>query len=543
MYLISFLVKEFKFNCIVAILFGLFSGAGGAGIVAVINKIIVGNNHDQPSLLLSFVAYLFLLLIGTYGSNIYMAKISQEILYKVRMNLMKGMIELPYPKVEKTGADKMLAALTGDVETLGGALVAIPGVIISGSVILGCLIYLSFLSFYALLLMVMTLMFIVVGYYLITRKGIKRFIIAREIFDWLVSHYKTLTIGAKELKLDNKISHTFFEQDIKKTAKNLQKTYFSALMSYATAITWSQVVLFSMLASLIYFEMTDVISREIFVAFSLTLLYLMGPINHILSTVDFLTQGAVSLRKIKSLDLDIDSTTTSLNNLSKKPKAKEFENSPIELSLESIEYQYNNVGVDKGFKVGPINIALKQSGIYYFIGGNGSGKTTLLKILCGLYEPTQGTLNTNGVIVNSDNASWYQNKIAAIFSDFHIWYRQIEGYDPKSTLVTEVQKEFSLQDYDLWNENFWRPHLPLSQGQKRRVAMLIALLQDKPIYIFDEWAADQDPYFKHYFYKRLLPDLKRKNKLVIVVTHDDKYFSDADKVFKIEDGKINEHIV
>ena len=80
--------------------------------------------------------------------------------------------------------------------------------------------------------------------------------------------------------------------------------------------------------------------------------------------------------------------------------------------------------------------------------------------------------------------------------------------------------------------------LDLSTGQRKRLAMVAALLDDKPIYIFDEWAADQDPGFRRYFYEGLLGELKARGKTVLAVTHDDRYFGVADRVVKRGEGGV-----
>jgi putative ATP-binding cassette transporter len=80
--------------------------------------------------------------------------------------------------------------------------------------------------------------------------------------------------------------------------------------------------------------------------------------------------------------------------------------------------------------------------------------------------------------------------------------------------------------------------LALSQGQRKRLALLTAYLEDRPIYLFDEWAADQDPQFKEIFYHHLLPELRARNKTVLVITHDDRYYDVADRLIKLDYGKL-----
>src|SRR5690606_27967207 len=109
-------------------------------------------------------------------------------------------------------------------------------------------------------------------------------------------------------------------------------------------------------------------------------------------------------------------------------------------------------------------------------------------------------------------------------------------------LDIETQKHLAqLQlDHKVRVENGTFSTLRLSQGQRKRLALLVAYLEDRPFYVFDEWAADQDPVFKKIFYTEILPSLKAKGKTVIAITHDDGYFHVADRCFKFEDGKLKE---
>ena len=78
----------------------------------------------------------------------------------------------------------------------------------------------------------------------------------------------------------------------------------------------------------------------------------------------------------------------------------------------------------------------------------------------------------------------------------------------------------------------------LSTGQRKRLAIIAAILEEKPILVLDEWAADQDPYFRKKFYTELLPLIKDMGHSIIAVTHDDKYYSYADKLYKMEYGRL-----
>ncbi len=177
--------------------------------------------------------------------------------------------------------------------------------------------------------------------------------------------------------------------------------------------------------------------------------------------------------------------------------------------------------------------------IVFIVGGNGSGKSTLIKLITGLYIPESGKIYFNGKLVTAENKEWFRQHFSAVFSDFYLFGNlfnldkniaddQIQDYLVQLQLDKKVQISNGILSTTL-----------LSQGQRKRLALLTAYLEDRPIYVFDEWASDQDPVFKKIFYTQILPELKSKGKTVIVVTHDDQYFYLSDRIFKLDYGKIN----
>ena len=176
--------------------------------------------------------------------------------------------------------------------------------------------------------------------------------------------------------------------------------------------------------------------------------------------------------------------------------------------------------------------------LIFLIGGNGSGKTTLVKLLMGLYEPESGEIRVDNKPVTAADCDDYRQQFSAVFFDFYLFER-LFGFDPKN-IDSESQKYLDLLQlsHKLTVKNGKLSTIELSQGQRKRVALLNAYLEDRPIYIFDEWAADQDPQFKRVFYYELVPELKSRGKTVIVISHDDRYYSLADRLIKLESGRV-----
>jgi putative ATP-binding cassette transporter len=212
----------------------------------------------------------------------------------------------------------------------------------------------------------------------------------------------------------------------------------------------------------------------------------------------------------------------------------------LRLELRGIVHHYPGSTDDSRFTLGPVDLTVRQGEILFIVGGNGSGKTTLGLVMLGLYEPESGTIALNGVAVDEANRIQYRQYFSAVLSDFHV-FEQLLGDDRQalseratyyidvlamSHKVKIIDGKFSTID--------------LSSGQRKRLALVWSYLEDRPIYLFDEWAADQDPAFKRVFYTELLPELKARGKTVLIITHDDAYFSFADRIVRLEDGRLRQ---
>ena len=208
------------------------------------------------------------------------------------------------------------------------------------------------------------------------------------------------------------------------------------------------------------------------------------------------------------------------------------------LDLVNVTHAYRQEGGNAEFQLGPLNLTFYPGDLVFLIGGNGSGKTTLVKLLMGLYEPEAGEIRLDDTPVAMANRDDYRQQFSAVFYDFYLFERlfgvaakDIDGESQKYLDLLQLSHKLTVKNGQLST-------IDLSQGQRKRVALLNAYLEDRPIYIFDEWAADQDPQFKRIFYYELVPELKSRGKTVIVISHDDRYYGLADRLIKLESGKI-----
>jgi putative ATP-binding cassette transporter len=222
--------------------------------------------------------------------------------------------------------------------------------------------------------------------------------------------------------------------------------------------------------------------------------------------------------------------------VTERPTASPWE--PLELDGVTFAYQADADG--QAFTLGPIDLALRQGELVFIVGGNGSGKSTFVKVLSGLYRPQLGTIRLKGEAITDETSAWYRQHFSAIFSDFFLFDKLLGLQSPDLQERTDrYLVELELQDKVHVKDGVFST-TALSQGQRKRLALLTAFLEDRPIYIFDEWAADQDPHYREIFYRRLLPELRELGKMVVVISHDDRYYHLGDRVIKLEYGKLAE---
>src|SRR5437588_2479532 len=209
------------------------------------------------------------------------------------------------------------------------------------------------------------------------------------------------------------------------------------------------------------------------------------------------------------------------------------------IEMRNVLFRYVDKWSDAVFQVGPIDFTLLSGDLVFITGGNGSGKSTFLKLLAGLYKPDSGEITFDGVRVNDSTRQAYRELIAAIFPDYHLFEKLYGMPDPDPAEVDSLLRQFRLSDKTHLTDHQFST-LDLSAGQRKRLALIVSLLEKRPLLLLDEWAADQDPDFRRKFYYDLLPELKRSGETVVAITHDDRYIDEMDlpaRRLRMEDGR------
>ena len=306
---------------------------------------------------------------------------------------------------------------------------------------------------------------------------------------------------------------------------------------YNGTSTVTQSLFFLALGLAIFLPGTGNADRHLLTTYSISVIYIVGSMSGIRDLIGKLREANRSVRRINELDLRLnlacDSATT-VRGRSTSPS-----NTIGTLSLAGVTISYKEKTLDQQlghFTLGPIDLTLKSGEIVFVVGKNGSGKTTLAKVLLGLYVPKAGRIWLDGTEINDGNRDWYSGHFSAIFSDFYLFDHLIETDQSfHSSRVLPLLQRFKIdQKVGIRPDGMLSTTTALSVGERKRLALTLAYIEDKPAYIFDEWAADQDPAFKEFFYKQALNELKSRQKLVVVISHDDRYFGLADKIIALD---------
>lgn len=537
MKLLSFLVRYSPRLLLFAVLTGIVSGAASAALMALINQTLASSGEATTAFALPFMGVTLVVLTASLGSRLLLLRLSTQAVLKMRLHLCKQMLGAPLRQLEEHGSPRLMAALTEDILAVSDTLAELPLLFINIAVISACLAYLGWLSWPLMLCYLAVFAIGVVAYQLIERRTLPHLRKGREKWDALIGYYQALIYGNKELKLHRARRRDFIADGVEPTAMEMQRLSLRWHTLFAVASSYGQVFYFLVIGGILFaapqFGRFDF---AVLSGFTLLTVYMNGPISFIIGTLPSFQRAEVSLQKIDSLGLSLESSGRPEDPVEDYPQAAAF----VGLEVRGLTYAYRHEEDDRTFTLGPLDFSLRPGELVFVIGGNGSGKSSFARLLTGLYIPDGGAVAYNGEPVTDANRDRYRQNFSAVFSDYYLFdtlfglltpdlAERVAAYLEKLRLARKVRVvdgRFSTTE--------------LSQGQRKRLALLTAFVENRHIYLFDEWAADQDPTFKEVFYMQILPELQARGKTVVVISHDEHYYHVADRIVKFEDGRIIE---
>ncbi len=524
------------------VLTGIISGIASIVGVELINRVL-HNQDDRPTLLLIFIAVNGIAVICRSGAAVMPSYACMKVMTRLRVELCKRILATPLEDLDRRGAPNVLTMLTQDLPQLSQTLLTIPTILVQSVVLICSIVYLAYLSW---MVFVSTLTLVMIGlvlYLFFYRRAINFTERVRDEFAQFNEYTHGLVFGIKELKLNRARQRWFTKAAIELSSKRVARYHYIERFWFTSGDSIGQIAVVFLLGFLLFgVPSLGVVDPSVLTASILAVLYMLGPLTMLINILPAIAEGRTALARLAEFGFSINDrqdfpTQPPLPGSPESATAQSWQR----MELKGVTMNYHDYDASADFVLGPINMTIHAGELVYIIGGNGSGKSTLGKILSGLYTPTAGHIVLDGKVVDDAAREAQRNLFSAVFSDFHLFNRII-GPAQKNTSI-ELAKQYldtlKLADKIEIQDKTYSTTKALSTGQRKRLALLCAYIEDRPIYILDEWAADQDPVFKRFFYEVLVPDLKSRRKCVIIITHDDQYFKLADRVIHLDSGRIS----
>lgn len=593
MQLIRFLISISWMRIAAVIAAGLICGAANTYLVTLIRGVVSPEPHPHINIQ-RFVLTGLVIVVSGVVSQVLLVRLAQEAIYRLRADLSSGIVSAPLEHLERLGMHRLMATLTEDVRSLSQAVTAIPSICIDVATIVGCFVFLLVVSGPLFAVTVAGTLLGIGCVELILGRVRTIYREARENEDALLRSYQAVTLGIKELKLHRGRRRDFMQRHLLGSAATLRAQNVDAGSKFSVAQGFGQVLQLGTMALILFVLVAPLdLSRDVMVGYVLVTTFLAMPMQNFMHRIPDLLRGDVALAKIRAMNLSMET----MHDEQRLPFTDRPAVDAARLALTNVTYSYrmappppfppgpggpgggayppgrgprpggprpdvnghrfvDHSGHDNrpiplgpppepssgesGFRLGPLDLVFEPGQITFIVGGNGSGKSTLAKLITGLYVPQTGALSLNGEPIDHENIEWFRQNSSAIFTDFHLFEEYLgferPGLDGAVRHYLEqlqIAHKVTVRDGRLST-------IDLSQGQRKRLALLTALLEDRPIYVFDEWAADQEPKFRDVFYQEILTELKQRGKTVIVITHDDRYFHHADQLVKLDFGRVVE---
>jgi len=528
--MVSDILKRSRYAFALISAISAIAGATNIWLLALINRQASASSSNLSDAA-TFGMVLALMVGISFLSQTLLSRLSARTFFRLREELALGINNLSVRQIDIFGTHRLYTALTRDVPTVHDLIIVLPSYVFNFTVAVACLIYLGTLSprllgIFAFFLVVALL----VAKFLINDRAEAKFTERRRTEDDLFKSYKSIIEGNKELKLHAARAAAFVQKDLREHATRYRDATVKAEFFWNMSSNWSLAMVFIGVGVLLFAAThVGITDRSVLAAFVLVIFYMISPLTLLMNSFRTIHSAKISLARLRDLRLG----SAPAAPCPTATVAQRFES----LAAEQVCFNYADNGEEGGFTVGPFDLEIQRGEIVYFVGGNGSGKTTAAKMLMGLYPLESGLLRLNGQPVQDQQA--YMQHFSAVLQDYHLF----ETIAPKrggkidDVAIRAMIEKLRLSDKVQVTDGALST-TQLSYGQRKRLALLVAYFDDSDIYVFDEWAADQDPEFREFFYKDVLVDMQRLGKTVLVVSHDDRYFHLADTVVKFESGRI-----
>jgi putative ATP-binding cassette transporter len=529
---LSYLILQSRTLLAAATVASIVSGVCGVLLVVQINVALTAAGEERTGLAWTFAALVVVAMFSYMASSVLFERLSQHAHAEIRRFISARVMATDYRRLEEIGAPRVQSALSEHSARVAEFFVSAPTILINAVIVAGCLVYMAWLSWQVFAAAAVVTGLGSLGYHLGHLRAIRHLDAAAKEQDRLFEHFRSLVDGAKELRLNRARRDTFSQHVLGRSIETVRQQRAWGLSIFAVSASWGNFLVYAFIGLVLFALVGDVPDRtRVVTGFALVILYMVTPLEVLLFNLPRANLARVSAARIDEITQQMPHTEAGGSALATPQPLHR-------VALRAVRHRYHHEASDHLFALGPVDLEFEPAQVTFLVGGNGSGKTTLAKLLVGLYVPEDGAVLFNGEPVGSATRDRYRQSFSAIFSDFHLFERLLDA--PNDDLDARGNR---------WIERLHLKHkvqvragafttLDLSQGQRKRLALVAACLENRPFLVFDEWAADQDPVFKEVFYCEVLPELRAMGKTVLVISHDDRYFHLADRLVHMEDGQV-----
>jgi putative pyoverdin transport system ATP-binding/permease protein len=517
----------------------LMSGLGGISTAAILGAINAGL-QSGPTLWAAtlFIIALFLFIKTQYYVTITTTAEIEAIIHKIRVRLMDQIRRSELLSIEGIGRASIVAAITSDTALLTQASNMLCFTVQGAVLIFFVAIYVAFLSLAAI---ITTIVIVSVAAAIFHMKNRQLVVEKQRAAEWERRLFDRLTDfldGFKEVRLNATRSAALYDDavDVSRTAANIKIK--SQAETFKMIVT-SQISMYVLLGAVVFIapQFSESLGGAALTKTTTALMFIVGACFGLVQSIPIMLSANAAADRIEQLERAMRATVSSVEPR-EIPALKRFR----KIELRRIMFRYVDRFSETAFQIGPIDFELDPGELVFITGGNGSGKSTFLRVLSGLYPPDSGEIILDGRLVNDLRRDEYRSLIAGIFFDYHLFKRLYGVPEPNPGEVERLLTQFRLADKTGLADGEFRT-LDLSGGQRRRLALIVSLLEKRPILLLDEWTAEQDPEFRRKFYDELLPDLMKAGTTVVVITHDDRYLDELDlpaRRIRMDEGRIVE---
>jgi putative pyoverdin transport system ATP-binding/permease protein len=539
MRMLTLLLKESRTWVIMCGLFSLGAGGTNGLLLIIISEVIASRSYFSKPYMAAFFGMVIISQVLRYATNVTITKLVEGLTVKTRLIILNGLRSCQLEGFERTGHPKIHNVLNGDCAAISRFIPDMIELITAAVTIFICMVYLLYLSRLIFFLAILV-MAIGASLYLLRQHSAKTTLEQSRL--QLDKNYKFVLDflhGFKELKMNPRKGDGLFNNHIIPGFHNTRELLIKA--SKIVQLNYSLGLgLFYSLLGLVLFYLPHQFPGDgaLISKTAIVLLYMVIPGGQFFYSALQFVNLEVAVANLENLKIETMLKKEPLPPHPLTPDA--FENFST-IRFMGIGYSYYSENEKPLFSVGPLDVDIIRGNVVFITGGNGNGKTTLCKMITGLYAPQEGQIWVDDIPVSHENAEGYRGLFSAVFSDFYL-FDKLYGIE-----------ELSQDRIDMWLERFDLSHKltidngvfstnALSSGQRRRLALFCALMEQRPVLVCDELTADQEPGFREYFYKEFIPEMKQKGKTIIIITHDDRYFHLADQMVKLDYGSKVEEI-